>query len=588
LSSPPILSAIQRLFSLLTRQEKFKWAGIVGFVLCTSVLEVITASVIVVFAQVLNQPEAGKVYMLKLGFEESLSAGRTIFVIAIIFGVIYLIKNLVAAAEIFYQNFTIQRMSYHFKNKLLHRFSETDYNFHLTRNSSYGMAVIGSDAELIFSNGMVSLSTIFSEAVVFLCLNFMVIYLNPSLAFFIFALVVGIAVFVTKYLFPLFYLWGQKLQEVSELANQNLLQFFHSFKEMILLGKKEAFIESYQTHSYHKSKILATQTATNALPRMIIEVLFAGVFVTVISYLCLEHDTPKQMIGILGGYLYLGFRLMPGLNRIISQLNTFKSTIPSIERIYKESTSQTKQVVYRDIPELIFKKNLSFKNVSFGYLNVKKKALKDINLVIGKGECIGIVGETGSGKSTLVDLMLGLLHPTSGEILVDEKYPVCSRQWHHLIGYVPQSIYLTDDTIEANIAFGENIAFIDPQRLTQALADAQLQSLVDKLPAGVKTLVGERGIRLSGGERQRIAIARALYRNPEVLIFDEATSALDNETESRLMETIYTVSKHRTVIMIAHRLTTLKNCDRIVTMYRGELKNIMTNEDFNNTMNSPR
>ena len=571
MSTPSIYSAIQKLFSLLSRQEKLKWARIAGFAIGTSVLEVMTASVIVVFAQVLNQPENGNKYMAKFGLGESLSPGRTIFYMAIAFGVIYLLKNLVAIAEVFYQNFSIQQMSYHFKNKLLHRFSETDYNFHLTRNSSYGHAVISGDAELTFSGGMISLSTILSEGVIFSCLISMVVCLNPSLAFFIFTIAVGAAVFVTKCLLPLFYGWGQKFQEASLYANQNLLQFFHGFKEMILSGKTEAFIEAYQTHSLQKSRVQAIHAATNALPRMVIEILFVGLFVAIISYLCFEKDTPQQMIGILGGYLYAGFRLMPGLNRIIGQLNTFKSTIPAIERIHQELTSNVAKVTYKDVAAFKFEKSIIFNNVSFHYLNAKKNALENINLVIGKGECIGIAGETGSGKSTLVDLMLGLIRPSAGEILIDDQYPVCSCQWHRMIGYVPQSIYLTDDTIEANIAFGEKLSLIDSVLLDKAIDDAQLRSLIASLPEGTKTLVGERGIRLSGGERQRIAIARALYRNPEVLIFDEATSALDNETEARLMETIYGLSQNRTVIMVAHRLTTLKGCDRIIVMNEGKV-----------------
>ncbi|MGI9214554.1 MAG: ATP-binding cassette domain-containing protein, partial [Gammaproteobacteria bacterium] len=196
----------------------------------------------------------------------------------------------------------------------------------------------------------------------------------------------------------------------------------------------------------------------------------------------------------------------------------------------------------------------------------------NISFKINKGESIGIVGETGSGKSTLVDLMLGLLKPYIGSILVDGKYPVNAYQWHQKLGYVPQKIYLTDDTIEQNIAFGEKE--IDSGKLNAAIDAAQLRKLIDTLPKGSKTMVGERGIRLSGGESQRVVIARALYHKPEVLIFDESTSALDNETENRLMETIYSVSKARTVIMIAHRLTTLKNCDRIVVMEQGKIKKV--------------
>ena len=553
-----------------------KWVGIVGFALCTSMFEVATASIVVIFAQILTQPELGQKYMSMIGFNEIVSPGRTILYVAIAFGLVYLIKNLIAALEVFYQNFTIQKMSYRFKNKLLYRFAETDYNFHLTRNSSYGLTVITGDAEMAFTGGMVNLSSTLSESIVFIFLISTVIFLNPSLAIFIFSLSVCIALFVTKYLFPLFYRWGQKIQETSLLAHQNLTQFFHGFKELLLFGKKEAFVEAYQIHSRRKSNLHAIQTATNALPRMAIEILFVGLFVAIITYLCFEKDTPQQMIGILGGYLYVGFRLMPGLNRVINQLNGFKLIIPSIERVHREYMGEISRTSYVDIPELTFNRDISVTNVSFQYLNTKKKVIQDLNLVIAKGECIGIIGETGSGKSTFVDLLLGLLRPISGEILIDGKYPVNSQQWHKLLGYVPQTTYLTDDTIEANIAFGEKTESIDKLRLDKAIDDAQLRSLINKLPEGSRTMVGERGIRLSGGERQRISIARALYRQPEVLIFDEATSALDNDTEANLMDTIHKVSKTRTVIMIAHRLSTLKDCNRIVVMKDGAISQMMS------------
>ena len=353
-----------------------------------------------------------------------------------------------------------------------------------------------------------------------------------------------------------------------------MLQFFHGFKEIILLGKRLAFIDSYKVHSRNKSRIQAIQSSTNALPRMVIEVLFVGLFVITILILCSEHETPIQMIGILGGYLYVGFRLMPGLNRLIGQLNLLKSTIPSIERVYNEYNTIAKQDNYINDPNFQFNKQIELKNIVFSYPNTTRAALEDVNAIIQKGECIGVVGETGSGKSTLVDVMLGLLNPNSGSVSIDGQYNVNSLQWHQKIGYVPQAIYLIDDTIAANIAFGEKSENIDFERLDQVIKDAQLFDFIKQLPNGTQTITGERGIRLSGGERQRIAIARALYRNPEVLIFDEATSALDNQTEARLMETIYSVSRNHTVIMIAHRLTTLENCDRILKMTGGCLQEI--------------
>jgi ABC-type multidrug transport system fused ATPase/permease subunit len=582
MTTPSILSAIQKLRSLLTREEKIKWLGIVGFALCTSLLEVVTASVIVVFAQVLNQPEAGQKYFGMIGLEPSVSPGHIVFYVALIVGVVYLIKNLVAAAEVFYQNFSIQKMNCCFKDKFLHLYAKSDYGFHLTRNSVFGVQIINSDTEQMFSSGMISIATILSESVVFICLIGLVVWMNPNLALIFFAFGSISGVFVAKILLPKFYSWGQKLQKIGIHTHQYLQQFLHAFKEILLLGKQEAFVNAYQYHSHKKSRVQAIQNAVTALPRMVIEVLFVGLFVITIMFLCSEHESPTQMIGILGGYLYAGFRLMPGLNRIINQLNTFKSTIPSIERVYNEYISLAAKENYVNVPEFQFDREISLKDISFRYLNTKKDDLSGISLKIQKGECVGIVGETGSGKSTLVDIILGLLRPYEGEILSDGKFPVNSYQWQQKIGYVPQSIYLIDDTIEANIAFGEQD--INETQLNAAIDAAQLSKFINQLPERAKTLTGERGIRLSGGERQRIAIARALYRNPEVLIFDEATSALDIKTEARLMKTIQAVSQNRTVIMIAHRLTTLKDCDRIVVMEKGTIKQIIEYEKLESNM----
>lgn len=582
MSAPSVFSAIRKLRFLLTKEEKMKWLGIISFALFSSIFEVATASVIVVFAQVLNQPEIGKKYLNMIGLVENLSPGRIVFYLAIIVGGLYLIKNLIAAVEAFYQNFSVQKMNYHFKNRLLCRYAEADYAFYLTRNSSLGLAVVGGDAELMFSAGMISVAMILSEGLVFVFLILMMICMNPSLALMIFSIGVIFGLAVIKGLLPLFYRWGKRLQEASLLCNQNLLQFFHGFKEIVLFGKREAFVESYQFYSRKKSRVQALQTATNVMPRLVIETLFVCVFVLAIAILCFDHESPMQMIGVLGGYLYAGFRLMPGLNRIINQLNILKAGIPSIDRVYNEYNEVVAKESYKNIPNFQFNESINLEAISFRYLNTEKASLQNISLNIRKGECVGIVGETGSGKSTLVDVILGLLKPYEGNVLVDNKFTVSSYQWHQKIGYVSQSIYLIDDTIAANIAFGEKE--IDEIQLNAALTAAQLGKFINNLPNGSRTIVGERGIRLSGGERQRIAIARALYHNPEVLIFDEATSALDNETEARLMVTINAVSQNRTVIMIAHRLTTLKDCDRVIRMEKGKIREVIQCESFDGSV----
>lgn len=577
-STPSIVQAVQKMRELMTRPEKVKVLSIATLALIVSIMEIVTASVIVIFAQVLTDPAVGMDYLGYIGISEGINSSRLVFYASIVVAIVYMTKNFMAGIDVFFQNFAIQRMSFDFKGKMLRRYAHLDYGLYLMRNSSFGINVITQDVEKVFSVGMVSMATIFSEGIVFICLVGMVIYINPPLAFIIFALGLVGAVFLSKFLFPRFYYWGGELQDATMLVYQKLLQFFHAFKEIVLMGKREEFIGAYQHHSWQLTRVQAIQASINALPRLVIETIFVFIFVVAISFLSIEQDASLEMMGVLGGYLYVGFRLMPGLNRIINQLSNLKSVIPSIDRTHAEYKSVMQEQTYQNVEGFHFEEDIIFRNVGFSYLNVEKRALSKIDWRIKKGEWIGVIGETGSGKSTLIDLLLGLLRPVEGEVLVDGKYPTSTLQWHEKIGYVPQSVYLIDDTIEANIVFGE--VDVDQEKLRHVVEFSQLSRLISCLDDGVKTLVGERGVRLSGGERQRIAIARALYRDPEVLIFDEATSALDNETEESLMETINIVGRNRTVIMIAHRLSTLKDCDRIYKMENGCIEQVTNYKDF--------
>jgi len=571
MSNPSMLLAINKLRQLLTRREKLKYLIVVGFALCTSILEVATASVIVIFAGSLTNPESALKYLKYAGISENISPNSIVFYVSLLFGVVYLVKNVIASIEVFVQNITIQRMGCNFKDKLLNKYAAMDYSIYLTRNPVLGMSVMTSDVEQVFTGAILPLATIVTEVTVFLCLLAMLVIMDMKLAAIMFLIVTILSILSYKFVLPAYYKWGQRLQESGLLGAQHLIQFFHGFKEIILFDKKKSFIQAFQIHAKERATVQARVGATSHLPRIIIEVLFVGLFILAITHLSIHHYQPQHMMEILGGYLYLGFRTMPGLNRIIAQANNFKSAIPYIERTHDEYFMNGSMENIQDVPAFHFKRNITLTNVSFNYLNTNENVLDKANLEIMKGEKVGIIGETGAGKSTLVDIILGILKPTKGDILVDGEYPVNCKQWHKIIGYVPQSIYLIDDTVEANITFGEKSEEIDMGRLKKAIDSAQLNKFIHMLPDGVKTIVGDRGIRLSGGERQRIAIARALYREPEVLIFDEATSALDTETESLLMQTVNKISKNYTVIMIAHRISTLTQCSKIIELRDGTI-----------------
>lgn len=570
MSTPSIGQAIGKIRLLLTKREKVDLLSIIGVALLSSTFEVLTASIVVVFSQVLVNPDSGRKYMSYLGITEDLSQGRIIFYISVAFGIIYLVKSVVAAIEIFFQNFAIQKMNYRFKNKMLKRYSNVEYAFYLTRNSSYGMTVVGSDVEQMFSGGLIAITSVLSESIVFIFLICLIIYMNPSLAIGLFGIIAVLSAMTFKIFLPYFYNWGKKSQDAGVLASKHLMQFFQGFKEIVLFGKQGVFIKHYYKYAKQKAMSQSVITATNSMPRVMLELIFVFCFVLSIAVMCNNHENVQSITGVLGGYLYLGFRLMPGLNRIISQLNNFKAKIPFIERVAEEYAG-FRDTNIEDDPSFDFKAKIEFNNVNFTYpYGDGREILTNVNLTINKNDCIGIVGNTGSGKSTLIDLLIGLLKPTSGKISVDGHDVFC-KQWHQMIGYVSQNIYLTDDSIKANILIGIDEKDYDLEKLNQVIKSAQLEDFIARLPDGIDTEVGERGLRISGGEKQRIAIARALYNNPQVLIFDEATSALDNNTEQKIMETIKTISKDYTVIMIAHRLSTLDICNRIFKVENKEV-----------------
>jgi len=278
----------------------------------------------------------------------------------------------------------------------------------------------------------------------------------------------------------------------------------------------------------------------------------------------IQDRDPSNLFTVLGVFVAATFRMIPSLNRIIAAKQSMKYYLPSVDVIYNEINSYTQVKTPEDSAENFkFQNEIKFKKVNFNFKN-GIPVLKDVSVKISKGQIIGIIGESGSGKSTFVDLLIGLHKPTSGEVFIDGNQNFQLKQsWRNNIGYVSQTIYLTDDTIKNNIALGVSEDKINTVRINQLIKDVQLEEFIKTLELGFDTKVGERGVQLSGGQRQRIGIARALYNQPEILVLDEATSALDSETEKEVMESINNLKRDKTIIMIAHRMTTLSNCSEV-------------------------
>ena len=358
--------------------------------------------------------------------------------------------------------------------------------------------------------------------------------------------------------------WGKLRESLDGQVAKIALEGIGGIKDILILGKTNFFINEFSNKSYLKARLNANQGTISQIPRFYLELISIIGLVSFIILLLFQGKDTTSLITVLGVFVAATFRMIPSLNRIIASTQTMKYYISSLDVVYSEIKNYDEfKKIDKNHKIFSLQKSIEFKNISFCF-NKENEVLKNINLVIKRGQSIGIMGESGSGKSTLVDLLLGLLKPTSGEILIDGISGLQTGQsWRNSIGYVSQSIFLTDDSVKNNIALGIPDHQIDNKRIIELLKQTKLDKLVNEMPFGINTLVGERGIQISGGQRQRIGLARALYNNPDILILDEATSALDSETEIEVMKSIYKLKKDKTIIMIAHRLSTLENCDFI-------------------------
>jgi ABC-type multidrug transport system fused ATPase/permease subunit len=317
------------------------------------------------------------------------------------------------------------------------------------------------------------------------------------------------------------------------------------------------------------------------MPRLWLEVLAIAGLVVMVLVMLTQGRATESVLPILGFFAVAAFRLMPSANRILGAVQAVRYDLPVINVIFRDMQLPIPNKEIEKLPSIAFNNTIELHRVSFSYKGSIEPVIKDIELKIERGESVGIIGPSGSGKSTLVDIILGLLKPSSGEVRVD-SYDINTylRSWQNNIGYVPQSIYLTDDTLRRNVAFGLANEIIDEVAVIRAIRSAQLEEFVSELPDGLDTQVGEHGVRLSGGQRQRIGIARALYHDPAVLVLDEATSSLDIETEAGVMEAIQALHGDKTIIIVAHRLSTVEDCDRIYELEKGSVINEGTPEEI--------
>lgn len=482
--------------------------------------------------------------------------------------------------------------------KMFASYLSRGYEFFL--NINYGQfcrGVVGDTSAV--SSVIFSIFSLVAEILTIACICIFMFFADWSIALVVLVLAV-VCVLLIFFLFrKKMFEAGVEARKYSIKIDQALAQSFLGVKDVLLLRKQKHFIGEYERNKIAVQKLECKQTVARESPSYIIEGICVSGLMLAVCVRIILRGTDPHFIAVLAAFAVGAFRVLPSLGRISSALNTLTGLLPSIDALYEHVLQREAYV--REHPEASFvaadKKlkwglisrdaqysnddalreegkytpnedkfhaSLELRNISFRYSEELGYVLRNVNLTIKKGQAIALIGTSGAGKSTLADILLGLLIPQEGGVYMDgDKITGIPERWAATIGYVPQSVFLADISIRENVAFGERVENIDDDRVREALERAELKEFIDTLPEGMETAVGDRGVRLSGGQRQRIAIARALYHRPEILVLDEATSALDNETETAIMSAIDSLQGQVTMIIVAHRLTTVRNCDVI-------------------------
>jgi ATP-binding cassette, subfamily B, bacterial PglK len=567
--------AIRRAIGFLDPNERKRWGALIPLAIVAALFEAAGAVLIFTLIAVIADPSAIETSKAASFFYREIAAGdrgRFVAIFAAAVAVFYVAKNGMILLETYAANRCASQSVASLSTKLLKAYLAAPYSFHFHRNSANLIRNTNNAVDATFRSVLVSAVHSACEIMLVIALLVVLVATAPWVTL-ITSVVMGVLVLVLlKLTQKTFALWGGRTHELAGSIIANLQQSLAGVKEVKILGRERYFYDSYREQRESLSRLLWLRATLENMPRLVIETVFVLGVVTVIVVFE-ARGSSEDIVPLLGLFAYAGFRIMPSVHRVIQHFNNIRFGAASVDEVHND-VNELKDAALPESSEssLPFEAAIRFEGVRYTYPRGEHPALDGVDLEIAKGTSIGIVGATGAGKSTLVDLLLGLLPPDAGRITVDGRdIQQDIRGWQNQLGYVPQMIYLIDDTLRRNVALGVPDDRIDEGKVRRAVQLAQLEDFVSTLSKGLDTLVGERGVRLSGGERQRVAIARALYREPDVLIFDEATSSLDNRTEQEMTRAIEGLRGDKTLIIIAHRLTTVRRCDRLLFLAFGKI-----------------
>jgi ABC-type multidrug transport system fused ATPase/permease subunit len=464
---------------------------------------------------------------------------------------------------------------YSIGKRLMKVYLSQPYSWYLNRHSADFGKTILSEVNQIIGGALTPVMELISKSILAIALIILIIFIDFEVAFLVGSFFVFLYLLIFKLTNNFLLKIGKERLDANKKRFIAVNDVFSSIKAIKITNKENYYINNFSVATKKFSNTLASLNILSQIPRFALEGLTFGGMLMLTLFLMSKKGSLGNSLPLITLYAFAAYRLLPAIQQIYSAFNQLKFIGPAVDSVYQDIKNLTSNEIILDDKDnnLNFKNEIVLRNIFYSYPNSKKKALSNISIKFPFKSTVGIVGKTGSGKTTLVDIILGLLEAEDGSFEVDgQKISQNNiKNWQKLIGYVPQDIFLSDCSIKENIALGINTKDINLQQIENVSKTAKLHDFViNNLPDKYETIIGERGVRLSGGQRQRIGIARALYNNPKILILDEATSSLDNNTEKKVMDAIYKITDDITVIIIAHRLNTIKNCDKIFKLEDGK------------------
>ncbi len=591
-----LMLMMKQLSVILKKEQKKNCYRVCLFILVSSMFEMLGVGSFLPFLQSMLQPDkiAGKWYghilIHVLGV-------RDYVVLMIILGIgiviLYLIKNAVLLISVYVQNRLNARINRELATSMLNSYMKRPYEFFLEHNSADIIRGVGADVNGVY-NIISNLFKLTTEILKCITIAIVLLIVDFHMAVGIIVLAGVCLIAVTLGFKGIMSDMGRKQREANKNCSKHTYQAINGIKEITVMRRRENFVKQYDKAADLRRRTNLIYSFITACPNRIVEAVCIGGIMAVVCVRIAQGTDMGEFVPQLGVFALAAFQILPSVSNISAHVSGLVFYRPTLEEAYSNITAakeydRKQEELSQSVGaasagesgHIAFEDKVEITDIVWRYDNTDKNVLDGLSLEIRKGQSVAFIGSSGAGKTTLADVILGLLPPQEGTIRVDGNsiYDI-PDEWAKMIGYVPQSVFLIDDTIRNNVAFGLLPEEIDDERIWKALEQAQLAEFVRSLPQGIDTMVGERGVRFSGGQRQRVAIARALYYNPEILVLDEATSALDGETENAVMESIDALQGRKTLIIVAHRLTTIRNCDRIFEIVEGKAVERVKSEVF--------